>query len=87
MEHGLPPDQFGIKISEVGPWQYGAKKWQYAYIPSLTEQCNFCASRTNKGKLPSCVQHCQANCIQLKDVDEAVRSLAEKEKQLFMTVR
>ncbi|MCL2504616.1 MAG: oxidoreductase [Coriobacteriia bacterium] len=86
MEHGLPVGQFGIKVCEVGPWEFGDGKWQYTYIPALTDQCTLCGTRQAKGKLPTCVKHCQSQCIRLVDAEEASAALANKPKQLFMTI-
>ena len=30
LEHGYPSDQWGIKVHEVGPWEYAPKTWQYS---------------------------------------------------------
>jgi anaerobic dimethyl sulfoxide reductase subunit B (iron-sulfur subunit) len=94
MENGLPVGQYGIKVCEVGPWQYGGEedgcamsdaKWQYSYIPVLTDQCTLCATRLAKGKLPTCVKHCQSQCIKLVSAEQASSELASKRKQMFIT--
>jgi anaerobic dimethyl sulfoxide reductase subunit B (iron-sulfur subunit) len=86
MEHGLPVGQYGIKVCEVGPWQYGQDKWQYTYIPVLTDQCSFCAARQAKGKLPTCVKHCQSQCLRLVTAEEAAADLQAKPGQLFLSL-
>lgn len=86
MKRELPADQFGIKVNEVGPWEYAPKKWQYSYFPVLTDQCNLCGDYLAAGKLPACVQHCQSNCIQLKDAAEAAQVAAANPKMLMMTL-
>lgn len=86
VKRDLPPDQFGIKLNEVGPWEYAHKKWQYGYFPVLTDQCNLCADLQAEGKLPACVQHCQSNCIQIMDADEAAKVAAGNPKMLMMTL-
>ena len=85
-KNSLPVGHYGIKLNKVGPWEYAPKKWQYTYFPVLTEQCNLCADRLAEGKLPSCVHHCQANCIQLIDADQASDILKENSKVMFMTL-
>ncbi len=85
VKNNLPADQFGIKLSQIGPWQYGEDRWQYTYLPALTDQCSLCADRQAAGKLPSCVQHCQANCIQIMPADEAAEILADNPQMMFMT--
>ena len=62
------------------------EKWQYSYFPILTDQCTLCGARSAKGKLPSCVKHCQSQCIKLVSVEEANAAIAAKPKQLFMTL-
>lgn len=52
IEHGYPTDQWGIKVCEVGPWKYGEKKWQYAYLPVPTDNAT-CARRAwRRGTFP-----------------------------------
>lgn len=88
MEHGLPVGQYGIKVSEVGPWEYesdGKRKWQYAYLPSPTDQCDTCAHRRANGKRPTCVHHCQAKCLEFGTAEEMQQKLGEMSKGvLFM---
>jgi len=86
VKNSLAAGQFGIKLNEVGPWEYAPKKWQYSYFPVLTDQCNLCQDRLAEGKLPSCVQHCQANCIQILDVDEAADILKDNKHMMLMTL-
>jgi Fe-S-cluster-containing dehydrogenase component len=88
MEHGLPVGEFGIKVVQVGPWRYGPdkKKWQYTYLPVPTDQCNGCYARTTTGKLPSCVQHCQARCLEYGPHEELASKLAGKPKMTLFCV-
>lgn len=86
MLHNLPPDQFGIKIASVGPWPYGDKKWQYDYVPLLTNQCTHCASRIDAGKLPTCVQHCGAQCLKFGEMDDLYVEFKTKPKQILQPV-
>ncbi|MGI6221218.1 MAG: hypothetical protein ACOYIP_05055 [Coriobacteriales bacterium] len=86
VKNDLPADKFGIKVNQVGPWEVASGKWQYRFFPVLTDQCNLCGDRISEGKLPSCVQHCQANCLQVLDAGEAARIAAENPKMLMMTL-
>lgn len=74
----LPKGEFGIKVAEVGPFQYskGSLKgsWEWTYMPVITNACDMCSARTGVGKMPMCVQHCQAWCMYYGEIDE----LAEK---------
>lgn len=87
MEHSLPTDQWGIKLTEVGPWEYAPEKWQYTYMPAPTDQCDLCARRTAQGKLPTCVHHCQAQCIEYGPIDELVEKLKGKTKQTLYSLK
>ena len=67
-ELGLPEGEFGIKLSETGPYEYAAEakgpgRWEWTWLPVVTKACDMCESRTAKGKMPMCVQHCQAWCM------------------------
>lgn len=86
VQNDLPADQYGIKLNQMGPWEYAPKKWQYTYLPALTDQCNLCAERQAAGKLPACVQHCQANCIQIMDIDKAAEIVKNNPKIMLMTL-
>ncbi|MBQ3302872.1 MAG: oxidoreductase [Eggerthellaceae bacterium] len=71
---GLEKGEFGIKVMEVGPYQYisgpKAEKWEWAWVPVLTKACDGCADRVAKRKMPMCVQHCQAWCLEYGEVAE-----------------
>ncbi|WP_139653023.1 4Fe-4S binding protein [Raoultibacter phocaeensis] len=69
-EHGLDPDHFGIKLTQIGPDKITDRRWQYEFVPVPTERCDHCALRQMDGKLPSCVQHCQAGCIYYGTLEE-----------------
>ena len=84
MEHDLPTDQFGIKISEIGPWRYGERSWQLTNFPVLTEQCDYCEARVSQGKLPTCVHHCQARCLTFGTLEELTGKLAAKRHQALL---
>ena len=86
VENNLGPGQYGIKLNQVGPWEVSPKKWQYRFFPVLTDQCTLCARRQAEGKLPSCVQVCQANCLQILEADDAARIAAANPKMLLMTL-
>lgn len=86
-EHGLPEGEFGIKIAEfiwprnaTGDWQED-DTWQYTYLPVPLDACDLCADRCSKGKPPTCVQHCQAQCLVYGDVDDLKERLVEHPKQ------
>ena len=78
-EKKLDKGQFGIKIAEIGPYKYegntGAKAWEWTFFPMLTKACDMCADRTAKGKMPSCVQTCQAWAIFHGEVEDLAKKI------------
>ena len=87
VEHGFPQGQCGVAVCEVGPWSYGPEndRWQVGYQPAFTDQCDLCADRTEKGKMPMCVQHCQAWCLYHGEVEELVRKMDGKTRWALYT--
>lgn len=47
------------------------------YLAAPNSVCDTCAHRRSLGKPPTCVQHCQAQCIEFGPIDE----MAEKAKE------
>ena len=82
-EHGFAPDQYGIKLTQVGPDQITERKWQYDFVPVPTDRCDRCAKRQDSGKVPSCVQHCQAGCIYVGTLYEVSDNLGKGKVVLF----
>lgn len=71
-EHGFTEKQFGIRISKLGPLRIeeDGKRYEYDFVPQFTEWCDLCEERCGKGRKPTCVQHCQAQCLEWGDVAE-----------------
>ena len=86
MEHHLPVGQFGIKLNEIGPFEYAPDRWQLSYVPVPTDLCDFCAERQAKGKLPTCQHHCQAQCLEVGPIDELAKKIASKKKLVLFNI-
>ena len=86
-EHGYTEAQFGLKITKLGPLHIdeAKKDYQYDFIPQFTKWCDLCAERVGKGKQPTCVQHCQAQCLRYGDLEELSKELARKPKQMLFS--
>lgn len=69
---GIGPDEYGIKIHEIGPDEVVEGTWQFDYLPVVTDRCDRCAERTAKGKLPICVQCCFTDVMAVGPVEELV---------------
>jgi len=89
-ELGLSAGEYGIKVTEVGPYQYknetdNERKWEWTYIPVLTKACDLCESRAVEGKLPSCVQHCQAWCLYYGELEDLIKKVDGKTRWALLS--
>ena len=87
---GLAAGEFGIKLAEVGPYRYETPidadtPYEWVYNPTLTKACDLCAERTAAGKMPACVQACQAWCLYHGEVEELVRKMDGKTRWALYT--
>jgi len=82
-ERGLSVDKLGIVLHKIGPFQITDKKWQYDFFVTPTAFCNACNPRTAKGKLPSCVQHCQTGCLEVGDLEVLKAKMSGSKKLIF----
>ena len=84
-EHSYGVEESGIRISTTGPVIIDAaeKVYQYDFIPEFNTACDLCGERVGKGKKPSCVQHCQAQCLEFGTIDELAKQIDSPKKILF----
>lgn len=85
-ENNYDPEILGIEVKTLGPTKVSPKKWQYDYIPVPTDFCNSCGARRAKDKLPSCVHHCQAGCLEFGKIEELAKKMTS-EKMLLFTLK
>ena len=80
-EHGYEPEQYGVRVTKLGPLHINEaeKVYQYDFIPQFTQWCDLCAERTGKGKQPTCVQHCQAQCLEWGSIEELAKKMGPKD--------
>ncbi len=57
------------------------------YLPFPTELCTLCVSRTKKGLLPACVQHCMANVIKWGPLQDLANELGKKPRMVLWSPR
>ena len=84
-EHQMPEGDFGIVLLQDGPRQSSDGKWEFDYLPVPTHLCDLCAARTEAGKLPTCVHHCQAGVMVYGPLEElaAKAKAAAKDKMVI----
>ncbi|MEI3229755.1 MAG: oxidoreductase, partial [Gordonibacter pamelaeae] len=78
-ELGLPKGEFGIKLTETGPYEYEGEEGPGAGSgrgsPSSPRRAT-CARRARQaGKMPMCVQHCQAWCMYYGEAEDLVKKM------------
>jgi len=83
-EHKIPRGQWGIKMTEVGPFEISADNWEWNYVPVPTQLCNLCEHRTAKGETPACVLHCLGACMEYGPIEELAEKMKEKGKKVAM---
>ena len=80
MEHGYEPGDFGIVLLQDGPRECTDGVWEYNYLPMPTHLCDLCAERVGKGKVPTCVHHCQNGVMVYGAVGELAAKAAAADK-------
>lgn len=86
-ELGLEPGEFGITVFEFGPrTRRDNGEWEWSFLPMPTKLCNLCAERTEQGKLPSCVHHCNANVMYFGPTDELAQKMKDKPTQVLYSL-
>lgn len=83
VEKGLEEGQWGIKLSQIGPWKLDEDKWEWDYVPMPTQRCDLCKDRLEAGKVPACVHHCQALCMYYGPVDELAKKMTKPRMTIY----
>lgn len=83
MEHGMPVGQSGILIHDMGHWPIDGDVWQFGYLAAPTKMCDTCVDRRGLGKAPSCVQHCQALCLEFGPIEEIMKKAGHEYQTVF----
>lgn len=80
-ENSLEAGQFGIKVTEhILKQKQGL---MIDYVPYITDLCNFCLGRAAQGRRPSCVKHCQAQCLRFGPIEEVVEAARDSKKPIL----
>ncbi len=84
--HNYPAGVWGIRVHEfVQEKPNGAV--EISYLPQPTDLCTLCEQRTQQGDVPSCVKHCQADCLRVGTITELLEVLAAKPKQVLFRLK
>lgn len=83
VEKGLPIGEWGIRVNEQGPQETEPDKWDYFFVPVPTALCDLCAERVVEGRLPACVHHCQALVMEYGPLEDLVKKLSKKSRQVL----
>jgi Fe-S-cluster-containing dehydrogenase component len=84
--NSYPEGRWGIKVFEFVQ-QKTDSRVEINYLPYPTDLCNLCSKRTEQGELPSCVKHCQADCMRFGDIEELTTELMKKPKQVLFRLK
>ncbi len=84
-ERGFTEKEFGVTVTQLGPFHItpDKKDYEFDFIPQFTDWCDLCEERTAKGKLPSCVQMCQAQCLEYGDMEELMRAVTSPKQVVY----
>lgn len=82
-ENNYDSAKLGIEVKSIGPSLISPKKWQYDFIPVPTDLCTGCGARRAKNKLPSCVHHCQAGCLEFGKIEDLTEKMTKEKMVLF----
>ncbi|MBP2646061.1 MAG: oxidoreductase [Firmicutes bacterium] len=85
-EHNIPRGKWGIKLTEVGPWQVNGEEWEWDYIPVPTVLCDLCKERVAKGEKPSCVHHCLGQAMEYGTLEELAKKMESKGKKVALFI-
>lgn len=80
-EHGIPLDEWGIKVTEHGPVKLGGE-WMWNYVPVPSDLCDFCVDRIEEGEKPACVHHCLAQCMEVVPLGNVAERMREAGKSV-----
>ena len=75
-------EQYGIKISQIGPFNIEGDRFMYRYYPIPTDMCDGCADLVAKGKRPTCVHHCQSQVMIYGKLEDLYEELKRKPLQV-----
>ncbi len=85
-EYKWPAGMGGIRVIEMVQ-NLPQDKSYLTFLPFPTELCRLCASRTQKGQKPACVQTCMAACMKFGPVEELAKEMKKKPRMVLWRPR
>lgn len=76
-EHDIDLGQWGIKVSETGPFVKDDGGFCWDYVPIPTDLCDLCAERREQGEKAACELVCQCKSITVGPAEELYRKAEE----------
>ena len=84
-EHDFPVGKNGIQVTE---FEYETfTKLAIDYLPYPTDLCDLCINRHQEGEEPSCVKHCQSQCMRFGYLHELVTEMEDSPKMVLFAPR
>ena len=75
-EKGLPLDEWGIQVQQIGPDKLG-DVWEFDYVPVPSRLCDLCTDRRAEGNKALCELHCLANVIEILPAEQAAERMVQ----------
>ena len=82
-ENDYPVGKCGIVVTEHQLETNDPDRLMIYFTPWLTHFCNLCAGRVQAGQKPSCVKHCQAQCLEFGDIAELAAKMQGSRKKIL----
>jgi anaerobic dimethyl sulfoxide reductase subunit B (iron-sulfur subunit) len=82
-EHKYETEQYGIEVLKLGPLLIEEDHWEFDWTPRFTDFCDLCEHRVSLGKTPSCVQHCQAACLEFGSLEDLVKTVKRRKTTII----
>lgn len=85
-ENSLGADEYGIKISQIGPFERANGSFVWNYYANVTQLCSLCAARCGEGEKAACELNCLAQVIERGPIEELTEKLQAKGKMACLLV-
>ena len=70
----------------VREYEYEARdRVRIDYLPFFTQHCDLCKARRKHDKVPACVRHCQARCMEFGTTEELATMMSDRSNVVLFT--